>query len=270
MAKEGKSAAVTTSEKKAIKSRREAERRRRQQQQTLLLSVGGVILLALVVIAILVSNRPADATLPDNVASVFSEIAAKPDYMTGRTADGYYFIGAENAPVTIEEFSSFSCSACLNYHASTFKNLFDKIRDGQLKFVYIPVTTTGEYVSDGQTRGALCAGEQGKFWEMSEVMFDWQTRYSINSNDYKLLTSAAGKLGLDTGKFSSCLSSDAVKQVIDKAAALMTQRTVDSTPTVYLDGKRIYPSLEGGGSGPDLSGIRGYIEDKVKQASSPK
>jgi protein-disulfide isomerase len=218
-----KPAAVTASEKKSIKARREAERRRRQQQQALLFTVGGIVLLAVVVIAIVVSNRPADAAIPDNVASVFSEIAAKPGYMTGRTADGYYFIGAENAPVTIEEFSSFSCSACLNYHASTFKNLLDKIRDGQLKFVYIPVTTTGEYISDGQTRGALCAGEQGKFWEMEEVMFDWQSRYGSNSNDYKLLTSAAGKLGLDTTKYSACLSSDAVKQVIDKAAHLMTR-----------------------------------------------
>lgn len=250
----GKSATGPVSAKAAVKARREAEARRRQQQQRILLAIAAVTVLAVVAIIILIQIQPVEAAIPDEVKTAYQGIPS------GRTADGFYFIGAENAATTIEEFSSFSCSACLNYHKSTFKNLVDKFKDGSLKFVYLPLTKYGSYLADGQARGAICAGEQGKFWEMHDVMFDWQGRYGNGANDYRRLTNAAAALGLDTAKFGACLTADSTTQLITKAEEIATARGVNSTPHVFLNGQKVYPDMAGRDQPPGLNEIRGLIE----------
>jgi protein-disulfide isomerase len=252
----GKPVSTTSaaSSKKSVKERQAAARKKQQQQQTILFGIVAVAVLAVVAIVIVVNTQPVEATIDDSIKTAYADIP------TGVTADGYYFIGAENAPTTMEEFSSFSCPACLNYHNSVFKGLMDKFKDGSLKFVYIPLTKFGGYISDGQSRGAICAGEQGKFWEMHDIMFDWQQQYATGANDYRRLTSAAGTLGLDTGKFQACLSAGSTGDLIAKAERQAAERGANSTPSVFLNGEMIYPNYAGTTNPLGFPELRGLIE----------
>ncbi len=250
----------TVSAKQSAKERRAMQEKRRQQQQQILLAVVAGVLLIGVIVVVFVSTRPVEASIPAEAKTRYQDLAAQK--MMGVTPDGYPYIGVDNAPVTMEEVASFSCSVCLDFHSSTFLNLLDEIKAGRLKFVLIPVTTTGEFNPDGATRGALCAAQQGKFWEMHDVLFDWQTRYASGSNDPRRLGQAAGELGMDTGAFSGCLDSQPPKDTISKAEQLAKTRGVTGTPTVYLDGQQIRP-MPDGSAGPNLSEIRGLIEAKA-------
>lgn len=267
MSKKTKSASVSpaspASDKKAALNRREQQKKRRQQQQTILFGIVAVAALIVVIVVVLTQNSPVEASVPDDVVNnaVINRILEKG--YSGRTEQGYYFLGRADAPTLMEEFSSFSCSACLSYHDSAFKSLLDKIEAGHLKFVYIPLSTYGSFNSEGMGRGAVCAGEQGKFWQMHELMFDWQRRYASGSNDYRRLSSAAGQLGLDQAKFDACLGSSATSDLLNKAAAEATNRSINATPSVFLDGTKIYPERLDGSQGPNLSEIRGYIESKA-------
>jgi len=247
--------AQKTSTKLSAKERRELERRRQQQRQTILLAVVGVTLLVVVVGGILLTVlAPVDAVVDDKSKTAYSAYTGKQDYM-GVTEAGYYYLGAKDAPVVVEEFSSFSCPHCYDWHRDVFKNLQDKIQAGEVKFVYIPLTRIGSFDSEPMAKAAICAGEQGKFWEMQDVLFDWQARYGQTSNDSRRLSAGASALGLDTGKFDTCVNSSATQDKIKAAADDATKRGVNGTPTIFVDGVNI------GSVG--LNELRGVIETKV-------
>lgn len=248
-----------TSQKQSIKERRAAQKQRQQRQQQILLTVVAAALLVGVILMVFISTRPAEAYMPPEVPTRYKDLAAQK--LVGITPDGYPYLGAENAPSTLEEIASFSCTECQNYHSTIMLNLLDKFKAGQVKFVFIPVTT-GDFNSDGATRGALCAAQQGKFWEMQDILFDWQARYGNGANDAGRLTTAAGALGMDTGQFSTCLNSQAVKDLISKAQAEADKRGMTSPPTVFLNGKLIQP-LPQDQHVPTLSELRGLIEVKA-------
>lgn len=262
MSSKTKSAAKATGTKSSVKSRKEAARQRQQRNQMILIGIGAATIIAIVAIVAIVNSTPVTVVLPSGVINEYTEIAEK-GYQ-GKTEDGYYFIGNPEAKVTMEMFSSFSCPACAQYKRSYFENIKDKITNGDVKFVYVPLTTYGGFNSDGMSRGAYCAGEQGRFWEMHDTMFDWQGRYAAGSNDYRRLTAAAEMLGLDTAKFGECLTASSTGDMIAKAADLAQARGVNSTPTVFFNGTKIYPEMaDGSTSIPGPSELRGLIEAEL-------
>lgn len=259
--------APALSAKKSAKDRRAEAERRRRQQQIVLLTVIGLVVLGVVALAALVTTRPITADIAPEVTNRFEQdYGSMPAEYFTRTDEGFFAVGNPDAPVTMEEFSSFSCSACRSYHENYFQRLIDKIQAGQLRFVYIPVTNFGSWDSTNMARAAVCAGVQGKFWQMHDVLFDWQGRLGPQSNEPRLHSSAAELLGLDRNEFDACYDSQSTTDVLTAAADLRTARGIDSTPTVYLDGEKVYPAMADGSSGPSPDQIRGIIESKVAAA----
>jgi protein-disulfide isomerase len=247
---------------KSSKQRREALVKRQRQQQTTLIRILAVAFFAVVVIVILVQNQQVEAFVPADAGQFMADVPAE---YQGTTEQGFYFIGNPNAKVTIEEFSSFSCPHCKTFHDNYFKGILDKIKAGDVKFVYIPLTRFGGFISDGMSKAALCAGEQGKFWQMHEVMFDWQGRYASGSNNTQRLTQAATALGLDAGAFGQCLGSTKTNDLIALAEKLQAERNVTGTPAVFLNGTKLIPETADGRQGPSLTELRGIIESTVAQ-----
>jgi protein-disulfide isomerase len=255
-----KTTSPKTATKLSAKERREMERRRQKQQQTLLAVVVGVALLVVVVGGILLTVfAPVDATVDDKIKTAYASIVSNEGW-TGTTEQGFYFIGAPNAPVVVEEFSSFSCPHCATFHRDVFTNIMDKISAGQVKFVYMPLTRFGSFESEPMAKAALCAGEQGKFWQMHDLMFDWAGRYGPGANDGRRLTNGAQGLGLDTGKFDGCMNSSGTQDLITKAATDAGTRGVTGTPTVFVDNEKV------GTVG--LNELRGIIEAKMAARQS--
>jgi protein-disulfide isomerase len=251
---------ASVSAKQSARERRAMQEKRRQRQQQILLSVVAGALLLGVLLVVFLQTRPVEASIPPEARTRYQDFAA--GKMMGITPDGYPYLGVDNAPSVIEEFGSFSCIVCQGYHGSTFLNLLDEIKAGRLKFIFMPLPKIGEFNSEVATRGALCAAQQGKFWEFNDILFDWQTRYGTGANDPRRLNQAAGELGLDTGAFSACLDSQPPKDTISKSEALAQARGVSGTPTIYLDGQLIQP-MPNGQAGPNLSELRGLIESKA-------
>lgn len=243
---------------KSAKDRRAEQKRRQQRNQQVLLGIGAGILLIVVVLAIFISTRPPEATITDAVKAQFGKVPAD---MTGTTKEGFPRLGADNAPVTLEEFASFACPVCQQFHTQYIENLTDKISAGQFKVVVIPLTQI-DYNTEPATKAAICAAQQGDFWEFHEILYDWQGRYGQGMNDLNRLKLAATALNMDTGKFTACINDPATKAVVDAAQKLSDDRKVPGTPTLYLDGKLIQLGT------PDLSAMRGYIEAAV--AAKPK
>jgi protein-disulfide isomerase len=252
--------------KKALsgKERREAALRQQQRQQQILLLVFGVGLLVGVVALILWAVGQSASTTVEIDAKIKTAYTASVAKGYGTTPEGFYYVGAADAPVVLEEVSSFSCPHCRDYHEQALKNIHDKIEAGQVKLVYVPVTTYGPFDSTTMTKAAMCSGEQGKFWEMHDIMFEFQGTYGTAAADEPRLFSAARWLGLDEAKFTACYNGEAVKQVIAKGAAVAKDRQVEGTPTIFLNSVKL--QTQGGGI-PGLNELRGSIEAVVNKPS---
>src|SRR5690606_21241523 len=89
------------------------------------------------------------------------------------------------------------------------------------------------------TRAALCAGEQGQFWEMNDTLFSWQGRFVGSTFHARRVKLGAEALGLDVGAFEVCMDGDAVQQVIERARGEFDRRGLRGTPSLFVNGERV-------------------------------
>lgn len=257
--------------KEKLRAQQAALEAQRQRNQTIVGLVVALVFLVVVIGVIVTANRPAEAFVDT------AEIAKKLDgIQSGTTKAGQYplifpTLGNPDAPVRMEEVSSFACPACKSYHDSAITNLFDKMKSGQLYYVYFPTTRTGDYTLDGKvlvTAAGYCAMNQGKFWQMHEILFDWQGRYGADTPTRARMNAGAEKLGLDMGKFASCMDSKDTQKYIDDSDKYVSDvRKMASTPSIfmYVRGEQIKPQDNKSNTPDSLNGLalpelRGIIE----------
>lgn len=140
--------------------------------------------------------------------------------------------GPENAPVTIVEFSDFQCPYCTmaGKAVNEIKAKYpDKVR---VIFRHFPLPFHQDAHLTSQA--AMAAGEQGKFWEFHNLVFDNQKALSRAD-----LEKYAQQLKLNMPKFKEALDSGKYKKVVDDDLALGQEVTVQGTPTMFLNGERV-------------------------------
>ena len=211
--------------RKSPKQRKEERQQEKQRGQQRII-IGVVIVLAIfAAIIFALTSLPADADLPTTLDHY-------EDFMTSQTDEGYALLGNPNAPVTVREFSSFSCPGCADFHRNVFPALLPAIESGAINFVYVPLQTGSVANPEGAARTAICAGEQGMFWEMHDVLFFWHETYANSAFQDSRIRTGVNELGLDSGEFNSCFRSNSTDTVLTSALA----EGVGSTPSVEVNG----------------------------------
>jgi protein-disulfide isomerase len=176
--------------------------------------------------------RPLEGPGPDGVETHYAGLER------GFTGQGFARLGSPDAPVVIEDFSSYACPHCRTFHEEQFEDLLDEIAAGEVQFVMIPIAHIGSGAR-GAAKGALCAGEQGRFWEMHDTLFYWQDKYLTSVFDERRIKLGAENLGLDVDAFEQCMASDRVDPVIDEARREFDRRGLTGTPTFFINGQRV-------------------------------
>ncbi len=147
--------------------------------------------------------------------------------------------GFPSAPVTMIEYADLQCPNCANFSRTTEAALEQRyVATGKLKieFRHFP------FIGPESTRAAEaadCAGDQGKFWEYADAVFASQRGENHGTFSDQYLTALAGRLGLNTGTFGTCLTSghhmDQVKADFEDGQ----QAGVTGTPTFFINGQKI-------------------------------
>jgi protein-disulfide isomerase len=148
-------------------------------------------------------------------------------------ADGFPSKGPADAPVTIVEFSDFQCSFCARV-VPTLNRVLETYGD-KVRLVYRNFPLTGMHThAQKAAEASLCAREQGKFWEMHDLMFAEQQRLSVPE-----LKDKARRLGLDGERFDECLDSDRHAEAVKKDAREGMVVGVSGTPAFFVNGRFI-------------------------------
>ena len=219
------------------KSVAERKKEREQSKQRTQVQYGIIAFVVIAAIAAVVyfaaTSVPSDAAIPPYVDR--TDI-----FLSDTTAEGYPRLGNPNAPVELREYASFACAGCLSFHEDVFPQLLPLIEGGQMSFVFVPLTTGSVPNPDGANRTAICAGAQGKFWQMHDVLFSWHSLYGNGAFQDGRLRAAVGALSLDSTTFNNCINSDSTNAVLNAALA----EGVSSTPSVTVNGTAVEASYE--------------------------
>jgi len=215
---------------RTLERRKEREQQKKKQRQAYI-AIGAVVLALLAVVIVLLITAPADAPIPNGTATRYQGLDES------YTDTGFPVLGNVNAPVKVTEYSSFDCPHCAEFHESTWPQVLDTIRKGEVVFTYVPVYGTGGIQNgQGAAKAAICAGDQGKFWEYHDALFSWQTLYANTAFSQNRFTAGVNALGLDSGKWNACVSSAHPQTVVDAAMNAFKLQGATGTPALLVNG----------------------------------
>jgi len=140
-------------------------------------------------------------------------------------------IGPVDAPVTIVEFSDFTCPYCQRWHLEVFPGVLDRYPD-QIRFVYkdFPIVGGGRAGFLG-AQAAHCAEEQGAYWEFHDALFS-----GIYAVDSAGVDQVAVDLGLDLDPFKECMVEGRYAEEVRDDFNYGVSLGVTSTPSFFING----------------------------------
>jgi protein-disulfide isomerase len=167
-------------------------------------------------------------------------------------------LGKTDAPITIVEYASMTCPHCAQFHKMVLPELEKKYIDtGQARLIL------REFPLDGLAVAAFmlarCAGPD-RYYPMVNALFDTQQTWAVPGADGKeKLRLIAKQAGFSNEKFEQCLADkDLFNKIVETRKIANEKFGVDSTPSFFVDGKRLkgehelkdFEAVLGGGGAP--------------------
>lgn len=145
-------------------------------------------------------------------------------------------VKASNAKVTIVEFGDFQCPACGAAHPTVKQVLKDY--EGKVTFVWRHFPLPMHQNAMLAAIASEAAADQGKFWEMHDMLFANQKEWEESNDAKKIFVSYAEELGLDTTKFGDALDKQFNAERIQADADAGIALGVNVTPTFFINGQQ--------------------------------
>ena len=150
-------------------------------------------------------------------------------------------LGAEDAPVTLIEYASYTCPHCASFHNDTFKQLkADYIDTGKVKFIYREVyfDRYGLWAS----MIARCNGPE-TFFGVSDLIYKGQSEWARAGGATEIVDELRkiGRLaGLENDQLEACLQDGTKAQtLVSWYQENATEHGIESTPSFILNGEKI-------------------------------
>ncbi len=158
------------------------------------------------------------------------------------SADDDVFLGPENAKVIIIEFSDYQCPFCRSFWRDTLSQIKEQyINSGKsVKFVYRDFPLSFHPMAQKYAESAECAGEQNKYWEMHDKIFQEQEKLGTGTISAFAVADVkrwAGEIGLNVSEFNQCLDSGKYTSEVKKDFDDGSKAGVTGTPTFFINGK---------------------------------
>lgn len=175
---------------------------------------------------------------------------------------GVPVLGPADAPVTIVLFEDFQCPFCRKLAGNLHALKASRPDDVRIAWYNFPMHTACNEAAPkdmhpracAAAAASICAEQQGKFWEMHDVLFFNSARLS----NREILSYADG-LGIDMKQYRTCLNDPATGEKILADARLGTSLGVKGTPTFFVNGRRL--------SGAQPVEVLEAVVDRIKEGA---
>lgn len=148
-------------------------------------------------------------------------------------------LGNSVAPVTVVEYGDFQCPFCGRLHANINEPLREQyIKTGKVKFIWRDFAFLGAE-SQWASQAAHCAGDQEKFWEYHDYLFEHQNGENRGAFSIANLKTFADALGIERVAFDRCLDDEAYAELVEKNTQEGRSVGVSGTPTVFINGRSV-------------------------------
>ncbi len=150
-----------------------------------------------------------------------------------------------NAKTTLIEYGDFQCPACGAFYPLTQE--VHKDFGSNLRFIFREFPLSMHADATAAAAAAEAAGNQGKFWEMYDLLYTnqkvWGSNLEVhNPNLSAIFLSYAKQLGLNTDQFQKdVVSPETAKKIQDDYASGLSFG-VDATPTFFLNNEKLSPT----------------------------
>jgi protein-disulfide isomerase len=148
-------------------------------------------------------------------------------------------LGNPKAKIQVIEYASMACPHCGHFNENVFPTLKSKYIDtGKVRYTLKEMITPPETVAVAGFLIARCAGPD-KYFTVVDQVFHSQSRWN-QGNIKPIFQEIAAANGVDEAHFAACLQDqNAADGVARRAERAQTQDGVSSTPTLFIDGKKV-------------------------------
>jgi len=169
-------------------------------------------------------------------------------------------MGDANAPVTLVEYADFECPMCRSLH-DVVRGMLPKYA-GKIRLVFkdFPIDQIHPWARTAAIAGRCAYLQDPKaFWKMYDLIYDNQEIISA-ADAWGKMTEYAERSGLSADSFKACMAGPEAGAAVDASKANGQLLEVGSTPTVFVNGRRIV------GGDPHL--LEQYIEYELAQKAA--
>lgn len=166
-------------------------------------------------------------------------VARKPQNLT-LTDVALHPLGRSDAPLTLVAFTDYQCPFCERFETNTFPQIKKSYIDtGKVRYVLRDLPLDFHPFALKAAQSVRCAGDQGRYWEMKQLVFKNQKRIDADA-----LAGYAKALSLDRDSFKKCMADGRHLKEIRDEAKYAQSLGITGTPTFVL-GKAAHGSVYG-------------------------
>ena len=148
-----------------------------------------------------------------------------------------YVLGSDTAAVEVVEYADFQCPACARFAILTAPEVKAQlVNTGRVRWRFMDFPLPSHDKAELVHHAAACAGEQGGFWAMHDVLFRNQGAWVRSRRPKQVLRDLAEAIGLDVKQYDDCMGSNRYAARIAATKADAVAVGVSSTPSFVIGG----------------------------------
>ena len=168
-------------------------------------------------------------------------------------------IGENKKNVVLVEYGDYQCPACGAYYPLIKQVVESYKTDIQFQFRNFPLQQIHKNAR-AAARAAEAASKQNKFWEMHDLLYEQQSSWEQSSAVNTIFEQYAKQIGLNVEQYKTDFASNEVNDIINADFNEGTRLGVESTPTFFLQGKKLDNPPR------DIPGWKKLIDEQIAAA----
>jgi protein-disulfide isomerase len=161
------------------------------------------------------------------------------------TDEGFPMLGNPDATVTVRMFMAVACIHCAEFHDTIYSGLLQRVEDGDINLVYVPMVGIGSIPNDAAANlSMMCAYNQDLFWEMMDTLYAWHFRFGDTAFENNRLEAGAEALDLDMRDWNDCMQDTNYQALFEDAYTVFSEYGLLGVPSVLVNDEIVQPNLD--------------------------